>query len=181
MRAAVVTAATALLLIGRAPDQAGAAVSYRLFGMALGCIDVSANTRAAAVERHYGHSIFASFYALWSGAGVAAALVTAGTSRLGWAVEHTLSVHAGVVLALAVAIRSHDLPDSAPGEAVPKSSPTVLGTRLWTRLVPFGMVLLFAYVVDSSVSTWSTAYLHQTLAASLAAAPLAYAAYQGGT
>ena len=43
------------------------------------------------------------------------------------------------------------------------------------------MVLLFAYVVDSSVSTWSTAYLHQTLAASLAAAPLAYAAYQAGT
>ena len=181
MRGCVVAVGAALLSIGRAPGTAVLVAAYVLFGLAIGGIDVSANTRAAAVERHYGHSIFASFYAAWSGAGVAAALVTAGTTRLGWTVEDTLSAQAGLVLALAMTIHSHDLPDAAPGEAVPISSPTVLGRRLWARLVPFGVVLLFAYVVDSSVSTWSTAYLHQTLAASLAAAPLAYAAYQAGT
>lgn len=51
---------------------------------------------------------------------------------------------------------------------------------MWARLVPFGVVLLVAYVVDSTISLWSTAYLHHTLAASLAAA-LAHAAYQAGT
>lgn len=180
MRGCVLTVAGALLGIAWAPDPAVLVASYVLFGLAIGGIDVSANTRAAVVERHYDKSIFASFYAVWSGAGVAAALVTAGTNRLGWAVQHTLTVQAVLVLALASTIRSHDLPDTATGP-VPAAAPTALGRNLWARLVPFGVVLLFAYVVDSSVSTWSTAYLHQTLAASLAAAPLAYAAYQLGT
>jgi MFS family permease len=183
MRGCVVTAAAALLCIAWAPVPAVLVASYVLFGLAIGGIDVSANTRAAAVERHYGHSIFASFYAVWSGAGVAAALVTAGATRLGWAVEDTLTLQAALVLAAVTAIRSHDLPQRGTGPEIPDtaSTSTPLGRKLWARLVPFGMVLLFAYVVDSSVSTWSTAYLHQTLAASLAAAPLAYAAYQAGT
>ena len=181
MRGCVLTVAGALLGIAWAPDAAVLVASYVLFGLAIGGIDVSANTRAAVVERHYGESIFASFYAVWSCAGVAAALVTAGTNRLGWAVQHTLTVQAVVVLALASTIRSHDLPDKGAGPAAPAAAPAALGRNLWARLVPFGIVLLFAYVVDSSVSTWSTAYLHQTLAASLAAAPLAYAAYQMGT
>ncbi|MEW2050727.1 MFS transporter [Streptomyces sp. NPDC005476] len=181
MRVAVVAAAVALLLIGWAPDQAVVAVSYGLFGMALGCIDVSANTRAAAVERRYGRSIFASFYAAWSAAGVAAALLTAGTAALGWPAEYTLTAQAGLVLALALTVRSHALPAespfavSAPGESV------VLGRGLWVKLAPFGLVLLVAYVIDSTVSSWSTLYLHQTLDAALSVAPLAYAAYQVGT
>jgi MFS family permease len=82
---------------------------------------------------------------------------------------------------LATAIRAHGLPEAAAGQAVADPAVTSVGGGLWARLVPFGIVLLFAYVVDSSVSTWSTVYLHQTLAASLAVAPLAYAAYQAGT
>lgn len=46
---------------------------------------------------------------------------------------------------------------------------------------PFGLVLLVVYVVDSTVSAWSAVYLRQTLGASLAVAPMAYAAYQAGT
>jgi MFS family permease len=181
MRAAVVTAATALLLIGRAPDQAVAAVSYGLFGMALGCIDVSANTRAAAVERHYGRSIFASFYAAWSAAGVAAALVTAGTARLGWPAEYTLTAEAGLVLALGLTVRAHELPADAPPADSPPAESVGHGRGLWIELAPFGLVLLVAYVIDSTVSSWSTLYLHQTLDTALSLAPLAYAAYQVGT
>ncbi|MEH0581543.1 MULTISPECIES: MFS transporter [Streptomyces] len=189
MRAAVVTAATALLLIGRAPDQAVAAVSYGLFGMALGCIDVSANTRAAAVERHYGRSIFASFYAAWSAAGVTAALVTAGTARLGRPAEYTLTADAVLVLALALTVRAHELPADSPPAGSDQGEPqgdsrgesVVLGRGLWIELAPFGLVLLVAYVIDSTVSSWSTLYLHQTLDTALSLAPLAYAAYQVGT
>jgi len=185
MRAAVVATAAALLLIGWAPSRPVAAVSYGLFGMALGCIDVSANTRAAAVERHYGRSIFASFYAAWSAAGIAAALLTAGTAHLGWPAEYTLTAQAGLVLALALTVRAHELPTDSPitvsdleethGESV------ALGRELWVRLAPFGLVLLVAYVIDSTVSSWSTLYLHQTLDTALSLAPLAYAAYQVGT
>lgn len=181
MRAAVVATAAALLLIGRAPDQAVAAVSYGLFGMALGCIDVSANTRAAAVERHYGRSIFASFYAAWSAAGVAAALLTAGTAHLGLPAEYTLTAQAGLVLALALTLRSHPLPTDPPRAVSEQGESAALGRGLWGRLAPFGLVLLVAYVIDSTVSSWSTLYLHQTLDAALSVAPLAYAAYQVGT
>ncbi|MER6418678.1 MFS transporter [Streptomyces sp. NPDC001137] len=185
MRAAVVATAAALLLIGWAPGQAVVAVSYALFGMALGCIDVSANTRAAAVERHYGRSIFASFYAAWSAAGIAAALLTAGTARIGWPAEYTLTAQAGLVLALALTVRTHELPTDSPltvsdhGESSGES--VAPGRGLWVTLTPFGLVLLVAYVIDSTVSSWSTLYLHQTLDTALSLAPLAYAAYQVGT
>lgn len=181
MRGCVVTAAVGLLCIAWAPGLPALVASYVLFGVGIGGIDVSANTRAADVERHYGHSIFASFYAVWSCAGVAAALVTAGTSRLGWPVEDTLTAQAVLVAVLALGIRSHRLPDAAPAAASPTGVVPSSVQGIWTKLVPFGLVLLVAYVIDSSVSTWSTAYLHQTLGASLAAAPLAYAAYQAGT
>lgn len=190
MRGCVVTVAAALFGIAWAPDTVLLVASYVVFGLGVGGIDVSANTRAAAVERHYGHSIFASFYAVWSCAGAATALVTAGTSRLGWPVQDTLTVQAVLVLALVPAIRSHrlpglsglpGLPDVAVDQEARESVEASLGRGIWAKLVPFGIVLLVAYVIDSSVSTWSTAYLRQTLAASLAAAPLAYAAYQVGT
>ena len=181
MRGCVMTVAAALLCIAWAPDSALLVASYVLFGLGIGGIDVSANTRAAAVERHYGHSIFASFYAIWSCAGAAMALVTAGASRLVWPVQDTLTVQAVLVVAMVPAIRSHRLPDIVADQGAPDPPVASLGRGIWARLVPFGIVLLVAYVIDSSVSTWSTAYLHQTLAASLAAAPLAYAAYQVGT
>ncbi|MFF7986495.1 MFS transporter [Streptomyces sp. NPDC007901] len=179
MRAAVLTAAAALLSVAWAPGRLTASAAYVLLGLALGAIDVSVNTRAATLERHYGRSILSSFYAAWSAAGVAAALLTAGVSRLGWPVQYVLTAHAALVALLALTVRPHGLV-SPHGEG-PAPAQEVLGRRVWARLVPFGVVLLVAYVVDSTVSAWSTAYLHQTLAASLAAAPLAYAAYQAGT
>ncbi|MFJ9712532.1 MFS transporter [Streptomyces sp. NPDC101234] len=182
MRAAVLTAAAALLAVAWAPGRAVASAAYVLFGLALGAIDVSVNTRAATVERHYGRSILSSFYAAWSAAGVAAALLTAGVSRLGWPVQYVLTAHAALVALLALTVRPHALlPALSSSGHGPAPDEEVLGRRVWARLVPFGVVLLVAYVVDSTVSAWSTAYLHQTLAASLAAAPLAYAAYQAGT
>jgi MFS family permease len=178
MRIAVVAAAGALLLIGWAHGQTMVAMAYGLFGLALGCIDVSANTRAAVIERHYGRSVFASFYAAWSAAGVAAALLTAGAARLGWEAEHILTAQAVLVLALALSIRSHSLPAHAPTTDGTAATPS---RGMWRRLVPFGLVLLVAYVIDATVSAWSTLYLHQTLNSALSIAPLAYAAYQAGT
>ncbi|MFE2431999.1 MFS transporter [Streptomyces sp. NPDC059373] len=179
MRGAVLTVATALVLIGWAPDQATVIGAYILFGLAVGALDVSANTRAAAIERAYGRSVFGSFYTAWSAAGVAAALLTAGAARLDWPVAHSLTAQAGIVLLLAACIRTHPLPASEdPSDAVAQAP---LGRRVWVRIIPFGLVLLVVYVVDSTVSAWSAVYLRQTLSASLAVAPLAYAAYQAGT
>lgn len=176
MRGALLTAAVALTLIGWAPGPQTAICAYVLFGLAIGGLDVGINTRAAAIERAYGRSVFGSFYTAWSVGGGCAALLTAGAARLDRPVGDGLAVQAGVLLVVAVCLRSHDLPASVEPSAQPP-----LGRRLWLRLLPFGLVLLVVYVVDSTVSAWSAVYLRQTLGASLTVAPMAYAAYQAGT
>ncbi|WP_406336001.1 MFS transporter [Streptomyces sp. NBC_00203] len=179
MRAAVLTAVVALVLIGWAPDEATVIGAYILFGLAVGALDVGVNTRAAAIERAYGRSIFGSFYTAWSVGGVVSALLTAGAARLEWPVAAGLSMQAGIVLLLALCMRTHALPcTDAPPDTLAQPP---LGRRVWIRLLPFGLVLLVVYVVESTVSAWSAVYLRQTLDATLTVAPLAYAAYQAGT
>lgn len=180
MRGAMLTTAATLVLIGWAPDEATVICAYILFGLAVGALDVGANTRAAAIERAYGRSIFGSLYTAWSVGGVVAALLTAGAARLEWPIAAGLSVQAGIVLLLALCMRTHALPSSSAEPSDTTAQPP-LGRRLWIRLIPFGLVLLVVSVVDSTVSAWSAVYLRQTLAASLTVAPLAYAAYQAGT
>ncbi|XUL86276.1 MFS transporter [Streptomyces galilaeus] len=176
MRGALLTAAVALTLIGWAPGPQTAVCAYVLFGLAVGGLDVGINTRAASIERAYGRSVFGSFYTAWSVGGVLAALLTAGAARLDLPVGDGLAVQAGILLLVACCLRTHILPSAQ----VPSTQPP-LGRRLWLRLLPFGLVLLVVYVVDSTVSAWSAVYLRGTLAASLAVAPMAYAAYQAGT
>ena len=176
MRGALLTAAVALTLIGQAPGPQTTVCAYVLFGLAVGGLDVGINTRAAAIERAYGRSVFGSFYTAWSVGGVLAALLTAGAARLDRPVGDGLAVQAGILLLVACCLRTHVLPSAQEPSAQPP-----LGRRLWLRLLPFGLVLLVVYVVDSTVSAWSAVYLRQTLAASLTVAPMAYAAYQAGT
>lgn len=180
VRGALLTAAIALPLIGWAPGPQSVICAYVLFGLALGILDVGINTRAAGIERAYGRSVFGSFFMAWSVGGVFAALLTAGVARLDRPVGEGLAVQAGVLLVVAVCLRTHGLPDAAEGAQSPSVQPP-LGRGLWLRILPFGLVLLVVYVVDSTVSAWSAVYLRQTLAASLAVAPMAYAAYQAGT
>ncbi|MEU0646969.1 MFS transporter [Streptomyces umbrinus] len=179
MRGALLAAVVALTLIGVAPGRSTAICAYVLFGIAIGALDVATNTRAAAIERAYGRSVFGSFYLAWSVGGVVSALLTAAAARLGWPVAGGLAVQAGILLAVAVCVRTHALP--AATESPSPSAQPPLGRRLWSRLLPFGLVLLVVYVVDSTVSAWSAVYLRRTLDASLTVAPMAYAAYQAGT
>jgi MFS family permease len=178
MRVALLSVAAALVLIGWAPGLASAVGAYALFGLAIGGLDVSLNSRAAQVERVYGRSVFGSFYAVWSLAGVGAALLTAGMAGLHWPVTIILTTQAALVLLVAIGIRSHGLPVTAGSATQLPSSP---GPHAWATLIPFGVVLTIVYVVDSTISAWSSVFLHTTLTASLAVAPLAYAAYQVGT
>ncbi|MFC8672136.1 hypothetical protein ACFUEN_05645 [Streptomyces griseorubiginosus] len=135
------------------------------------------NTRAAAVERAYGRSIFSSFYAVWSAGGAVAALLTAATTRLGWSTSEILALQAAIVLAPAATVHSHVLRETAS----PDAGAVRLRPGAWRGTGPPGAVLLIAYVVDSTVSAWSTVYVHRALGASLPITPLAYAAYQAGT
>jgi hypothetical protein len=179
LRASLLVVAAALVLVGWAPGQASAVAAYAVFGLAIGGLDVSLNSRAAQVERIHGRSIFGSFYAVWSVAGVLAALLTAAMAGLHRPVMIVLTAQAALVLLVAIGIRSHRLP-VVSASATPAPAPSA-GPQRWITLIPFGVVLAIVYVVDSAVSAWSSVFLHTTLTASLAVAPLAYAAYQFGT
>ncbi|MEV6568532.1 MFS transporter [Streptomyces kronopolitis] len=178
-RLAVLGLATALLLIAGAPARPAVIGGYLLFGLALGGLDVTVNTRAAALERHHGRSVFATFYACAGAAGILAALGTAGTTGAGWTFRGTLAAAAAVVVLLSLAQRgpgrTAETVSPAPGAAGPA------GRAVWVRLLPLGGVLMCVYVIDSTVSAWTTVYLHQALHATLSTAPFAYAAYQAGT
>ncbi|WP_331772794.1 MFS transporter (plasmid) [Embleya sp. NBC_00888] len=177
-RGAPAAAAVALTLIGWAPGHADGRLRVRLLRLAVGSLDVGANTRAAAIERAYRRSVFGSFYAAWSVGGVAA-MLTAASARLEWPAARGLDVQAVVLLVLVACIRTHPLPSSAATPDASAQPPT--GGRLWRQLLPFGLVLPVVYVVDSTVSAWSAVYLRRALGASLTVAPMAYAAYQAGT
>jgi MFS family permease len=51
----------------------------------------------------------------------------------------------------------------------------------WRPVVLLGLVLMFMYIGDSSVSNWSTVYLHDTVHGASSTAKLGYAAYQATT
>ncbi|MGW3011054.1 MFS transporter [Streptomyces sp. NPDC001219] len=183
LRPLVLALAVAPALLSWAPGRTAALCAYLLFGLVLGGVDVTLNTRAAVLERRAGHSVFSSFYAVAAGAGILAALATAGAAHAGWSFRSTLALQALAVALLAMLAAARPAPPGAADRpaAASGAGAGVLGRNVWARLVPLGIVLLFVYVIDSTMSAWATVYLHQTLHASLATAPLAYAAYQTGT
>jgi hypothetical protein len=180
MRIAVASMAVALIAVAAAPGTAVAVAGYLAFGLAIGCVDVSENTSAAIVERLYGRSVFASFFAFFSGAGVAGALLTSGATHLGWSVGQILALQGGLVLAYVPLMRGAREVLTASPAAIAEESP-IHDRGLWKALLPFGVVMLVLYVVDSTTSAWTTVFLHRDLDAALSIAPLGFAAYQAGT
>lgn len=176
LRAGFALFSMGLLLVGWAPSVGLALAGYLIFGLAIGAVDVTLNARGAAVEFALGHSVFASFYAYWSAGGILSALLTAGMTGLGWPISLVMSVQALLLLVM-LALRQVEPPVSS-------SRQSEAGRRLppgtWRALLPLCLALVVIYYLDTAVTAWSGIYLREALAAPLAAAPLAYAAYQGG-
>lgn len=183
LRACFVLFAAGLLMVGWAPSVGPAWVGYLVFGLAIGAVDVTLNARGTAVEVAIGRSVFASFYAYWSAGGIISALVTSGLTSLGSPLSVVMSVQAGLLLVM-LAVRQTEPPtsDPTPGQVTVSAVelPDGLPRGTWRALLPLCLALLVIYYVDTAVTAWSGIYLRDALASPLAAAPLAYAAYQGG-
>ncbi len=65
-----------------------------------------------------------------------------------------------------------------PDESIDRHSAPQSALSVRKAIWLFGFSILFVFVADSAVSTWSTEYLSHTLLSTAAAAPLAYSAYQ---
>jgi MFS family permease len=152
-----------------------------LYGLGLGLVDAAGGIQGVLVQRRVGRPVMSGFFACYTAAAVAGALVMSalvgGTGVPGAAGAMLL---AAVLLAGALVIGRGrldpvDVPLAGGGPAVAPSPRVPLPAR---GIVVFGSVVLAAFVADSAVSTWSTVYLHDVLLASAGTAPLGYAAYQ---
>jgi len=198
----LLVAAAAIAGVGAAPSWPVFFVAIGLYGLALGTVDAAMNMLGIDVERAHDRSLLASFYAANAAGGVLGALAVSGTALVDLAQPVALPlvallVAAGAVgLALRLPVGRAPSPLPAPGGAEAPGTPTAPagpGTGPAPRegaargtvarvaasaIVVLGAGMVAFPVADSAVSSWSATFLRDVLAASAAAAPLGYAAYQ---
>lgn len=169
----------ALPLVATSASVGALLAAFGLYGVGLGLVDAASNIQGVLVQHRLGRPVMSTLFAAYTSAAIGGALVQSALARLGTATGAvtTLAVAAVFVLAGAVVARPGLVRGQSlafgPDQPAPSRDP--LPTRgIWL----FGSMVLVAFVVDSSVSTWSSVYLHDSLAAGAVVAPLGYAAYQ---
>lgn len=147
---------------------------FAVYGVGLGGVDAAGVMQGVLVQRKYGRDLMGGFFAAYTAAAIVGALVVAGAAAIGAAPSAQLGL--AILVAVGVAVWGVFAFDRAHAAAAPGATvKTPLPRRgIWL----FGFVILAAFTLDSGVSTWSTVYLQDNLAAVAAIAPLGYAAYQ---
>lgn len=151
------------------------AAGFALYGVGLGCVDAASAMQGSTVQRAYGRSVFGGFFAAYTAAAIVGALLVSLVAASATAAG--VAVGAAAVIALVVGVWGirHFARDIPIDDALPAAERSRLPRAgIWA----FGLVILAVFVVDSAVSTWSTVYLQDALAAMPAIAPLGYAVYQ---
>ncbi len=155
-------------------------VAFALFGVGLGCVDAAAAMQGVALQRAYGRPLLGGFFAALTAAAIAGALLVSLVAASALAAGVALATAGVVALVIGAvgsrlfAVEGADGADAAPAASEPRARVPLPRAGIWA----FGFVILAAFVVDSAVSTWSTVYLYDGLAALPWLAPLGYAAYQ---
>lgn len=171
---AFVVQGVAVLLVTINLPYAGLFPVYALFGLGVGLADAGNGMQALVIQRAYGRTIISMFFAFQTAAAIVGALLVAGVNGSGLPFEVGLAIAAVAALGLAVPMRSRLAPD--PEVEVAESAKPPLP---WRGILVFGLVIAVVYLGDGVVSTWSSVFLDDTLAATAVVVPLGYAAYQG--
>jgi MFS family permease len=145
------------------------------YGIGLGTVDASLSMQGVLVQARIGRSVMSRLFAAYTAAAIVAALLMSGFVATGAGA----SVAVGVAGAFAAVAALAGWSFFEPGRTVLHE----LGERSrndGTRRVILvcGAFIFTAFLADSAVSTWSSVYLDDSLAASAAIVPLGYAAYQ---
>ncbi|NJP73795.1 MFS transporter [Streptomyces sp. C1-2] len=176
----------ALVGVGSGDRMPVLGLALAVFGLSVGALDASMNMLGVSLQRAYGRSIMLGFHASYSLGGILGA-------SLAWAGAHwhlALWVsYAPVVLVLlpAVFVGSRWYVDgggSEPGEGEREGAPEAApedgagsGPLVFRMLLPFCLVMTFAYIGDSTVSNWSAKYLQDVLGSSEQLATVPYNVY----
>ncbi|OLT52473.1 hypothetical protein BJF88_13565 [Cellulosimicrobium sp. CUA-896] len=170
---------------GAAPTWPPFFVALAAYGVALGSVDAAMNMQGIEVERAYGRSLLASFYAGNAAGGVVGALVVSGAVLVGLSQPLALPAvgllvaGAAVPLAPRLVASRGPVPDGARSAAAGASAVPGHGVRVAAGTVAvLGLAMVAFPVADSAISSWSAVFLRDVLLTSPAVAPLGYAAYQ---
>ncbi|MDG3008574.1 MFS transporter [Rhodococcus sp. D2-41] len=179
LRAAILLEYLALVTIGYADTLAVLLPGWVLMGVAFGTVDATMNMKGVALQQSYGRSIMVGFYAVYSLAGIVGALAASASVASGLSLGLFLT-GAAVVLAIpllatgpwlaAARIQRPTEPATTPTDAQRNRVP-------WLPVVSIGVVLTSAYFIESSASSWSAVYVHDTIGSTQAVAALAFAGY----
>ncbi|MFH9090796.1 MFS transporter [Streptomyces sp. NPDC017673] len=150
------------------------AVALGVFGLAVGALDASMNMLGVSLQRSYGRSIMLSFHAVYSlGAILGASLAWAGAH---WHLALWVSYLPVVAVLLPAAlVGSRWYVDGEPESAPERTAEQ--GTVVFKLLLPLCLVMMFAYIGDSTVSNWSAKYLKDVLGSSEQLATVPYNVY----
>jgi predicted MFS family arabinose efflux permease len=152
-------------------------LSLFAWGFSTALMDVGMNTHSVKVERFAGRAVISIFHAFFSLGGLVGAVLGALAAQLVWPVL----LHFGLVALCSVgglvALRGHlhSYPIEAP-------SNTRTASR-WVPQRPSGIVLLLgglmlcSFMVEGAIADWGGIFLRDQLAASMAVAPLGFAAF----
>ncbi|GAA0621721.1 MFS transporter [Streptomyces crystallinus] len=171
-----------LALLGvAAGDRLGqAAVSFAMFGLAIGGLDASMNMLGVSLQHAYGRSIILGFHASFSLGGIVG-------SSLAWSGAHwhlsllTLYLPVVVVLVPLCLVGSRWYVDAPRGgQQVPTEAALTGDERrpvVFRLLLPLCLVMAFAYIGESTVANWSAKYLQDVLGSSEQLSTVPYNVY----
>jgi MFS family permease len=164
-------------------------LSLAVFGLAVGALDASMNMLGVSLQHAYGRSIMLGFHAAYSLGGIAGA-------SLAWVGAHwdlALVVSYAPVVALLLPVALLGSRWYVDGEAAQirkegregreyegdqeyQGNGEAVGVA-FKMLLPFCLVMAFAYIGDATVSNWSAKYLDDVLGSSEQLATVPYNLY----
>jgi MFS family permease len=156
------------------PNAVFAAILFA-YGIGLGAVDASLSMQGVLVQARLGRSVMSRLFAAYTAAAIAAALIMSGSLESGGGA----AVAVGVAAAYALLVGLVGWRLFEPGRTLRSSvAHAETGRGVRPIVIVCGMLIFTAFLVDSAVSTWSSVYLQDSLAAAASVAPLGYAAYQ---
>jgi predicted MFS family arabinose efflux permease len=152
-------------------------LSLFAWGFSTALMDVGMNTHSVKVERFAGRAVLSVFHAFFSLGGLVGAVLGALAAQLAWSplLHFGLVALCSVVGLVALRGHLHSYPIEAPSHARTASQ--------WVPQRPSGIVLLLgclmlcSFMVEGAIADWGGIFLRDQLAASLAVAPLGFAAF----
>ena len=161
-----------LTLLALAPSYATLIATAILFGVVKGAVDVSINAQAITVENAIEKPIISSFQAFWSLGGLGAAFLLSIAMNHGFSATFLMLVMAGFLFLLTLSTLDRLLPDRPPRENEPRGFS-------WpdAKLLRLGGLAFLALFSEGVLLDWSAVYARTVANVSLAAAPMAFAAF----